>query len=184
MVIGKKQKTFYKKLDMIFSIFKADQVDDGREVLFIQDDVIYFATYYIGGSVAIKYVETSERMKDGFYQIRQLPKKDYVLELIDDDKVKDEDIDVKGKIINLLDTKRYVFHLYESYNSISDIINQTHLILRDSDLKIITKLEDYDVCVNTGVLILEKTEEKEKEGLTVCTNMMFMCIMDNQTKDK
>lgn len=178
MVITKSQITFHKKLNMIFQIFKKS---DGREILFIDDNTIYFATYYIAGSVFLKYMNVAEQMQDGFYQIRQLPRKDFVLEKIQEDKEHGIDKDnyiVKSKVMEIIESRKYVFHVDDSNHSIADIVNRTHLKIRDSHLSMIAKMSDYDVFEVEKALILEQMEEKEKEGLIAYTNIVFMCMDD------
>lgn len=173
MYISKNSKAFHKKLSMIFSVFKQT---DGEEIIFIDDGILYFASYYIAGSIDIKNLENTanEDLISGFYQLKQLPRKDFILDVLPENKIDDYIRGTKIKVMKILKEKRYISHVEDTGHKVSDTINLTGLVLKDSHCKMITKMKDFDVNISGCNLVTEYIEEFENENLFVTTNLLFM----------
>ena len=81
MIITKNKKVLHKELNMIFKIFKQE---DGEEIIFVEDNTLYFASNCIAGRVRIRNFngENMLQIESGIYQLKQLPRKDFILDLL------------------------------------------------------------------------------------------------------
>lgn len=173
MYISKNSKAFHKKLSMVFSIFKQT---DGEEIIFIDNGILYFASYYIAGSIDIRNLDNTanEDMISGFYQLKQLPRKDFILDVLPESKIDDYKLGVKLKVMKILKEKRYVSHVEDTGHKVSDTINLTGLVLKDSHCKMIAKMKNFDISTSGCNLVTEDIEGFENENLIITTNLLFM----------
>ncbi|WP_147322971.1 MULTISPECIES: hypothetical protein [Bacillota] len=173
MIITKNKKVLHKELNMIFKIFKQE---DGEEIIFVEDNTLYFASNCIAGRVRIRNFngENMLQIESGIYQLKQLPRKDFILDLLHFEEKNEGIIGVKTKLKNILARKKVISCVEDTGHKVSDTIKLTGLVLRDSHCKMIMKMKDFTVGESGFNLVTEEDEEYEKENLFVNRVMIFM----------
>lgn len=114
--------------------------------------------------------------------MKQLPRKDFILDVLPESKIDDYIRGTKIKVMKILKEKRYISHVEDTGHKVSDTINLTGLILKDSHCKMIAKMKDFDVNVSDCNLVIEESEEFENENLYVITNLLFMGYENENNK--
>ena len=177
--VTKEEKALYKFLNTISSVLKND---NGEGTLFIEDGILYFATWFIAG-----YVDINQNDKkvygfavDGFYGITRTMKQDFILNMIDIENLKEnkrEEIGMmKARAKNAVIKGRYMCSIGEEENCIiAKISNITGKFLKDSYIGLMKNLKDSNVYENEYFVMFEHEEYIEKENTNITTVISFFC---------
>lgn len=177
--VTKEEKALYKFLNTISSVLKND---NGEGTLFIEDGILYFATWFISG-----YVDINQNDKkvygfavDGFYGITRTMKQDFILNMIDienlEENKREEMRMMKDRGKNAVIKKRYMCSIGEEENCIiAKISNITGKFLKDSYIGLMKNLKDSNVYENEHHVMFEHEEYIEKENTNITTVISFFC---------
>lgn len=189
MIVRKEQsKTFYKYLQLIYSIFAQES---SGYALYIHEGKLYFTTYAMGGKLSISRagIEVYDELcaAPGVYEIRLTPHKDFEITKLSTSK---ETEDMKNifqhATLGLMDRNHLCEITGNCSSIIADIARKSKLRVKDRYLKVLKKLQDFDVSENKDFIICTKAETDSKENLQVILTMYFWCedIQNEYDQDK
>ena len=177
--VTKEEKALYRFLNTISSVLKND---NGEGTLFIEDGILYFATWFISG-----YVDINQNDKkvygfavDGFYGITRTMKQDFILNMIGietlEENKREEMRMMKDRGKNAVIKGRYMCSIGEEENCIiAKISNITDKFLKDSYIGLMKNLKDSTVYENEHYVMFEHEEYIEKENTNITTVISFFC---------
>lgn len=189
MIVRKEQsKTFYKYLKLIYNILAAET---SGYALYIHEGRLYFTTYAMGGKLSISCsgVEVYDELckEPGAYEIRMTPHKDFEISRLPESKVTEDMKNIFKHATIGLEKKNHLCEINSNCCSvIADIARKSKLRIKDRYLKVMKKLQDFDVSMNKDFIICTKAEAVDKENLQVVLNMYFWCedIQNEYDQDK
>lgn len=179
MKVTKEEKAMYKYLNMIKELFKNTT---GEEIIFYENEKLYFGTWNINGSISIKQNETNvyNELKEGFYEISQTPKQNFKLKKVKDMYIGEETLDekliMKARVYKAFSKGKYLCEITEEEKYIlSKISSYTNKFIRDSYLSLMKKLKNFEVEEKESFITIICEEFLEKENLNVITEISFLC---------
>lgn len=189
MIVRKEQsKTFYKYLKLIYDILAAET---SGYALYIHEGRLYFTTYAMGGKLSISCsgVEVYDELckEPGAYEIRMTPHKDFEISRLPESKVTEDMKNIFKHATIGLEEMNHLCEINSNCSSvIADIARKSKLRIKDRYLKVMKKLQDFDVSMNKDFIICTKAEAVDKENLQVVLIMYFWCedIQDEYDQDK